>query len=99
MLSWHSQDLVNLHLLLLALHLDRAQRTNLHETFHPVPRTLTDEDLPRLRVGLEPRRQIHAVADHRVLHPLLGAHRSRHRLSGADPDSDVHTLLALLGPF
>src|SRR6266542_6905550 len=93
------QNLVDLDLLLLALHLDGAERADLHHVPNQVPVALADEDLPRLGVGLEPRGEVHAVTDHGVLHPVRRAHRPCHRLSRADPDPDGDTLLSLPGPL
>src|SRR6185436_6827938 len=81
-----AEYLVDVDLLFLALHPDDAERAHVDHPVHPLIRALADQDLSRLRIGLQARRQIHAVADDRVLHAVLGPHRPGDSLPGADAD-------------
>ena len=61
-------------------------------------RPLADQDLARLRVRLQAGGQVDAVADDRVLHAVLGAHRPGHHLARAHPDAHRHGVLPLGDP-
>src|SRR6185295_3165908 len=93
-----AEHLVDLDLFFLALDPDAPQRARIHEVAHPLVGAVADQDLAGLGIGLEPGREVHAVADDRVLHAVLGAHRARHRLARADSDADRDGLLAVTGP-
>src|SRR3990172_4820640 len=80
--------LVDLHRLFLALDPEDAERAGLDHPPHLLVRPPADQDLARLRLRLEPRRQGHAVPDDGVLHLVLGADRPGDHLARAEADAD-----------
>ena len=52
-------------------------------------RRVGDEDLTRLRLVGEARREVHRLAEHGVVQSIGGAHVAGHGYAAPDPDSDA----------
>src|SRR5262249_14613978 len=85
------QSLEHRHRLRLALHADEIDLSTPDVVLQLLEGELAEQDVDPivLRRALEPRRQIHRVADDRVLHPLERADVAGDELAGVDPDADA----------
>src|SRR2546423_8696997 len=90
-------DAVDLDGLSLALDALLADEDALELVLHLLVDAVVDGDLGGVVLGepLEPRGEVHRVADDRVLHPLLGADVAGDRLAVADADADLDLDAAL----
>src|SRR5688500_6697537 len=97
-LTQQTQYFINRHFFFLAFDVDDAETARAHLIGDLFERAFADEDLPRLGVGFQSRRQIHLVADDGVFHLIVCSNGSGDRLAGADSDDDSYRVFPRRDP-
>src|SRR5437870_5763670 len=94
----HAQHVVGGHGAVEALEPELADRLDFREVLHRRQHALSDEDLARLRLAAEARREIGHSADRPVVQTPLEADRADRRVALGDADAEVEGVAALPPP-